>query len=376
MMSDTTMTEIIFSMTKDLVEIPSSTSDIASNEACIKYVVDFMADTEWKCKEMRKMAGGPPLLYIYPPHNTTNHTSVLLLIHLDVVPSVAYELTGSPDGKIFGRGVSDMKGPSAVLLYLLKHKLDPKFHNVAMLVVSDEETGGTDCAKWAFADVDGPQITCDICHCPDGGDGFKVVTHEKGVLRISLTVEGTNAHSAYPWNGVNAIDLLMNDILALKTVQHEDTNVFNNDELYWHTTLNTSRIVGGEAINQVPRYANAEIDIRYTEQWNISSLKEIINSTVKHAKVDYFFEQGMLSCPPELSYSKDTVSYLEELLGRKIEYSRGHGTSDGHWAEFPTVMFKPVGGGLHQADEWLDFPSLIQYKTAITRLVNRWSSKL
>ncbi|KNC71444.1 hypothetical protein SARC_16015, partial [Sphaeroforma arctica JP610] len=78
------------------------------------------------------------------------------------------------------------------------------------------------------------------------------------------------------------------------------------------------------------------MDIRYTEQWTLATLKAVINATVKSAKVDYFFEQGMLSCPANNQYSKDTVAYLKQLLGRDIEYSRGHGTSDGHWAEFAT----------------------------------------
>ncbi|KNC72939.1 hypothetical protein SARC_14499, partial [Sphaeroforma arctica JP610] len=67
---------------------------------------------------------------------------------------------------------------------------------------------------------------------------------------MTLTVTGTNAHSAYPWNGTNAIDLLMDDIVALKRATRDGSLVFDNNELPWHTTLNTSRITGGEAINQ------------------------------------------------------------------------------------------------------------------------------
>ena len=85
-------------------------------------------------------------------------------------------------------------------------------------VATDEEIGGFDGAKFCFADAEGPHITCDVCHCPDGGDGFKIVTHEKGVLRLKLIADGHNAHSAYPWHGKNAIQHLMHDLKALENV--------------------------------------------------------------------------------------------------------------------------------------------------------------
>jgi acetylornithine deacetylase/succinyl-diaminopimelate desuccinylase-like protein len=44
------------------------------------------------------------------------------------------------------------------------------------------------------------------------------VTHEKGVLRARLVANGHNAHSAYPWLGRNAIDMLFADISRLKEV--------------------------------------------------------------------------------------------------------------------------------------------------------------
>lgn len=45
------------------------------------------------------------------------------------------------------------------------------------------------------------------------------MTHEKGVLRARLVANGHNAHSAYPWLGRNAIDLLFEDIDSLRKVR-------------------------------------------------------------------------------------------------------------------------------------------------------------
>ena len=66
---------------------------------------------------------------------------------------------------------------------------------------------------------------------------------------------------------------------------------------------------------------------------------------------------------------------LAKVLGKKsIEYSKGNGTSDAHWADFTTIMFKPNGGNLHQEGEWVDFPSLVQYYKCCKLLLEEWNN--
>ena len=123
--------------------------------------------TSWILTDFKKHDGAHPALYI-SPRPETRHTKVLLLVHLDVVPATEYAVRGTPtytylsmpvklpmdgkricsqqrhsiglpagefDGKILGRGVSDMKGPAAALLHLMQG-LEPSGHDLAMLGVA------------------------------------------------------------------------------------------------------------------------------------------------------------------------------------------------------------------------------------------------
>ncbi|KJE97663.1 hypothetical protein, variant [Capsaspora owczarzaki ATCC 30864] len=330
------------------------------------------AGTAWHLTPIAKSPSASPMLYIsskpWPASGSgaKPFSKVLILGHVDVVPMATYGIEGEPTGVIRGRGVSDMKGPVAALMHLLK-SLNPANLDLAMLVVTDEEIGGIDGAKFAFADAEGPHISCDMCLCPDGGDNFKLVTHEKGVFRIELTASGKSAHSAYPWNGDNAVLTLIDEIGRVGSIQHDGKPVFDNVGPQWHSTCVPTIIQGGQVINQVPGSASAKIDMRFTETWTLDTLKTVVfgalasSPNASKIRAEVVFEQPMLLCPPELPCMIATKKVMEDHVHHDVEYSRGHGTSDGHWADFPVVMFKPIGGGLHQDDEWVDFPSILTF---------------
>lgn len=399
-------------LARDLVEIPSVTSDSASNHKVLDYLENYFkqqCSKKWKTKRICKKSSKHPMLYIGSRHVMDSfHSKILFLIHTDVVPGSKCKVmdefgkdlqseTRNYKGKIYGRGVSDMKGPSAALLQVLS-QLDPESVDIAMLCVTDEEIGGIDGAKHAFnhmttvedeytKKVYGKNIDCEICHCPDGGDFFKLVTHEKGVLRFKLRNTGKAAHSAYPWLGVNAIKNLCTDLDLIQNTHYKKKSgskaikacVFNNGAGLWHTTMNISNINGGEysAINVVPDYAEATVCCRFTEDHTKESLKVIIASAIENnSKTEFIFEQNMLDVKHETNkffHSAEKV-LIETLKRPKIEYSKGNGTSDAHWASFTTIMFKPDGGDLHQEGEWLDFDSLVQYYECIKNVVQEWAT--
>eukprot|EP00126_Sphaerothecum_destruens_P009570 Sdes_comp20536_c0_seq6m15218 len=246
-----------------------------------------------------------------------------------------------------------MKGPVSCILQILL-EINPEVCDVACVVVTDEEIGGIDGAKYAFLDQNGPKISCDVCLIADGGDGFKLVTHEKGVLRFRLSAKsGKAAHSAYPWNGENAIQSVMQDLQRLLNCSDSKGRLIFNNSSYpkhidslsfenWHTTLVPTMIQGGTAVNQVPGTADVIVDIRYTEMWQISDLKSNIEKHVKNCQIAYIFEQPMLISDPHSIYMQEAKKTMEDTLGTQVSLSRGHGTSDGHWApHFTVIMFKP-----------------------------------
>ena len=135
--------------------------------------------------------------------------------------------------------------------------------DLGVLITSDEEIGGKDGTYYAVVDREGPQITADVVIIPDGGDDFRLVTHEKGILQLRLVAEGTplpfpslpttlipvllisgvSGHAAKPWEAVNALHLLLNDLQQLREGSQpikgggDPKKVFNNEAGGWRTTF-------------------------------------------------------------------------------------------------------------------------------------------
>ncbi len=111
-----------------------------------------------------------------------------ILAHLDVVPPAGEWKVTAPftmrelDGKIYGRGVIDDKGPAVVSLYALlcARELGLVNRKVQLILGSDEECGSGDIAWYMEHYKMPPRV-----FTPDGS--FPVVNTEKGRLHFTVT---------------------------------------------------------------------------------------------------------------------------------------------------------------------------------------------
>jgi len=113
-----------------------------------------------------------------------------VLGHLDVVPEGDIERwTSNPfelvirDGKMYGRGVSDDKGPSIGALFALKiaSELVDKPKNRVRVIFGTNEENGSQCLKYYFTKEPYP----DAAVTPDGD--FPAVFAEKGIVTYSIS---------------------------------------------------------------------------------------------------------------------------------------------------------------------------------------------
>ncbi len=111
-----------------------------------------------------------------------------ILGHIDVVPegdgwSVPPYSATIKDGKIFGRGALDDKGPTLTALFAMKAIKDaniPLNMKVRLILGTDEESGWAD-MDYYFKKEDVPQIG----FAPDAD--FPVIHAEKGILHLELS---------------------------------------------------------------------------------------------------------------------------------------------------------------------------------------------
>ena len=205
---------------------------------------------------------------------------LLVLLHTDVVPS------GSPDawkfapfepfekdGKLYGRGVLDDKGPlvaSLAALRLLKqHEADlPGVFQFG--AVADEEV---DVGVGLPFLIEKGVFDCTDAIIPDiAGNMKEINVAEKGRTLLKVRCRGVQAHAMEPSKGVNAIHAMARLLLALESFRLR----YEAHPLLGGPTLNTGLVRGGVAPNAVAGDCDATLDIRYVPGQTAEGIRDHI----------------------------------------------------------------------------------------------------
>ena len=175
--------------------------------------------------------------------------------HVDVVP-VGEGWTRDPhggelaEGRVWGRGACDMLAGVAASVAAASRSRAP----CAILLTTDEETGMR-AASHALAEGLLEGVEAVVVGEPTD---MAVGVAEKGVLWLRVTARGRNAHGSMPELGDNAAQRLVRALHAIGALRWEGEH-----PLLGRPTLNLGTLRAGEAVNQVPASAVAELDLRY-----------------------------------------------------------------------------------------------------------------
>jgi len=212
---------------------------------------------------------------------------LLVLLHTDTVPAgsdhawrfAPYE-PFAKDGKIFGRGVLDDKGPLAAsftaLRILKRHEaeLPGAFQFGA---VADEEVDiGVGLPHLIAEGV----FDCTDAIIPDiAGNMKEINVAEKGRVLVKVRARGVQAHAMDPSKGVNAIHAMARFLLALEGLRLEH----RPHPLLGGPTINTGLIRGGAAPNAVAGECEATLDIRYVPGQTGSDIRATLHALASGA---------------------------------------------------------------------------------------------
>lgn len=185
--------------------------------------------------------------------------------HFDTVPLGDKKWITDPfggqvlDGKLYGRGSSDMKGGVAamVLAAIRAFKEGKPVGGVRLILTSGEELGCQGANDLVVTYKDLGRANGLIVGEPTAN--IPAIGH-KGGLYLRLTATGSTAHSSMPHLGENAIYKVARAILRTEQFQFKD----EKDPLLGLSSLNVGRVFGGMNINSVPDHAGFTIDARTT----------------------------------------------------------------------------------------------------------------
>lgn len=233
----------LFTLTKDLVNIPSITGD---EGACATFLDGYLAERGWKVERLPVSDGR------FNVFASRGQPQIVLSTHLDTVPP--FSNAREDENFIYGRGSCDAKGIAAAQVVAAERLVEEGVENIGLLFLVGEEIL-SDGAQAANERPPGSKYLINgepTCN--------KLALGTKGVLRFDLHVKGKMAHSAYPHLGESAVEKLL-DILA--DVRKLPLPV---DATLGPCTLNIGIISGGCAVNVVPGEAHARLLFRTVPQ--------------------------------------------------------------------------------------------------------------
>ena len=192
---------------------------------------------------------------------------LMVLLHTDVVPSgdpSAWKFAPfdpfEKNGKLYGRGVLDDKGPLAsafsTLLILKKYEqfVEGEFIFGAVGRRRSRDRRGYRISPRTKAHRLTDAVIPDIA-----GEMREINVAEKGRVLLKVKAHGKQAHAMNPAKGVNAIHAMSRFLLGLEslTLQHKPHPILGGP------TINTGLIAGGMAPNAVAAECEVTLDIRY-----------------------------------------------------------------------------------------------------------------
>ena len=284
------------------------------------------------------------------------------------------------DGRIYGRGVCDMKGgigASICALALLAERRDVWPGELVLTLGGDEESMGELGAKYLVEKV--PHARGDAVIIGDAGSPMVIRFGEKGFLWITVDAEGMAAHGAHVHRGINAIDrlraaldavsslreevvqvpyLVRDAIAKAKSISEELSGVGESDVLT-SVTVNVGRIEGGISPNLIPASARFAADIRVPAGVRSSTLETVLAAKLSQIagvklSVDRCIEPSFTN--PSEEIIRQVLSAATDVLGRVPALNMRVGASDARVyrrAGIPTVVYGPTPFNMGGPDEYV-----------------------
>ncbi|GAB4391259.1 MAG: acetylornithine deacetylase [Kiloniellaceae bacterium] len=259
--------------TRAMIErlIAFDTTSRNSNLELIHYVRDYLADLGVEAELVHDAEGRKANLYA--TLGPTDRAGIALSGHTDVVPIDNQDWSRDPwqvsehDGRLYGRGTSDMKTFIAVALAHAPRFLEGELRTPIHLCFSYDEEVGCKGVPRLLEFLAARPVRPAMCIVGEPTD-MKVITGHKGKRSICCHVRGKEAHSSLAPYGVNAVNAAARVVgfLADLAARKAEEGPFDEDFDVPHTTVHTGTIEGGTQLNIVPGHCRFEFEFRYLPQ--------------------------------------------------------------------------------------------------------------
>ena len=330
-------------------------------------------------------------------NNDGGGKSLILNGHVDVVPTGPEELwhespwSGSiKNGKIYGRGSTDMKGglSAAIFAVQILQKIGFKPNgNVMVQSVVGEESGGcgtlTNIVKEYSADAA-------VILEPTS---LKISPIQSGALTFRLKIQGKATHAAMRWDGVSAIEkfnLIHQSILEFEKERHQSFDIKYYESKDRVAPINIGTIKGGEWHSTVPETVVAEgrlgvfpgesaQDARDTFETHLKTISETDDWLKENLPIVEWFEGQFESGKTDINHPliQSLSDCYHQTTGdapiiEGVTYGSDLRLFTNH-AHIPAVLFGPGDVRLaHAANEYVEIDEVITTVKIIANMIVAW----
>ena len=303
--------------------------------------------------------------------------------HIDTVPLGAVPWSVDPftadiaDGKLYGRGTSDMKSGVAAFVVAairLARELETG-PGMVLIITAGEETGCE--GAYHLAGLGNVLGDAGAIVVAEPSSNLPFIGH-KGALWLKAVANGLTAHGSMPELGVNAIYKAARTISQLEDF---DFNVARHPVL-GKPTLNVGTVHGGMNINSVPDRAEVGIDIRTLPDQDHGDLCAHLSSYLgDDIAVEPIVDVGSVWTDPAEDWMLDVFDVMAEILGKMPEVCTATYFTDAAaltpaYGGPPTVILGPGEAAMaHQTDEYCVVDRIDQAVNAYVEIAKRWNAQ-
>lgn len=298
----------------------------------------------------------------------SGHMDVVAPGNLDLWDFDPFSAT-EKDGKIYGRGATDMKsGLAAMVIAMIelaeeKASLNGKIRLLATVGEEVGELGAEQLTEKGYAD----DVNAMVIGEPSG---YRIVYAHQGSINFTVTSTGKSSHSSMPELGINAIDHL-NEFYT--KANHEFRKEHYTDDVLGNFNYNVTLISGGDQVNSIPEKATLSGNIRTIPAFDNEKTVQLLNKIVADLNTKEGFQLALTIDANKLVVKSQKDSDIAQLAQNIAEKKTGQevpllgipGTTDA--AEFvkakttfPVIVFGPGNNTPHQANEYVEVDNYLE----------------
>ena len=376
-------------LAEQLISKPSVTPDDAG---CLDLITAALKPLGFVCEFMDSGPDTFRVRNLWAKRAGTSSQTLAFAGHTDVVPTGPLAQWSSDpftpthrDGKLFGRGASDMKTSLAAMVVAVQEFLaanpNPAL-GIAFLLTSDEEGPALDgtvvVCKALQARGDAPQfcIVGEPTSVLQTGDMIK--NGRRGTMSGKLTVKGVQGHIAYPHLADNPIHRMAPALAELVGIRWDEGNAF-----FPPTSWQVSNIHAGTgASNVIPGDCVVDFNFRFCTESTPESLQQGLTAVLDRHGLKYELN-WTIGGLPFLTTPGTLVAAIQKAIadetGLTTELSTTGGTSDGRFIAqiCPQVIeFGPPNATIHKVNEHVALSDIAPLKGVYRRTLEQLNAGL